>query len=160
MINIFKKLFGKKEQSPSSCCGGGCCGAKAIELGLTSEEKLTLAQSSELIVIGKIIEKKDHPDPKMTKVKVCQVDLGGETEQILCGGTNTYEGQIVATAKVGTKLSPEFEIGERDIRGQVSRGMICAKSELGLSQEEEKGSIWDLPKELESKLGTPIKTLV
>lgn len=127
-----------------------------VELDIPESDHAILAKVSNSVVIGKLVEKRDHKDEKVTKVKVCQVDLGGTTEQILCGGTNTREGQIVAVATVGTALSEDFVIGERDIRGEMSRGMICAKGELGLEQPEPDGTIWDLPQSLESKLGQPI----
>jgi len=103
-----------------------------------------------------------HPDPKMTKVRVTKTLVGpDQEEQILCGGVNLEEGDVVAVATVGTKLSEDFEIGVREIRGVESRGMICSRGELGITEvEAEKGGIWKLPANFESKLGQKLKDLV
>ena len=63
----------------------------------------------------------------------------------------------MAVATVGTKLSEDFEIGARKIRGVESNGMICAKDELGMNKESE--GIWELPKSFESVLGKSLKNL-
>ncbi|GEM_PF-1383779 len=162
-MNIFSWLFGKKKDG----CGGHCeCACESITipelLSLTPEETETLKQIDERIVIGKVIALASHPDPKMTKVRVTKTLLGNKTEeQILCGGLNLEEGDVVAVATVGTKLSEDFEIGAREIRGVESRGMICSREELGITGiEAEKGGIWKLPAVLESELGIPLKDLL
>jgi len=163
MLPFIKSLFGSKP-APVKSCGGGCaCAAKAapIDLGLDDNDKSTLAGIDERIVVGKIIEIIPHPDPKVTKVRITQCNLGqGKIEQVLCGGSNIAVGMIVPVATVGTDLGGGFVIGERAIRGEMSHGMICAQAELGLSAtNEEKGQIWSLPVALESKLGMPVNQL-
>jgi len=153
MLCFIKKLFGK---SKPSCCGQNC------QLHLTDEDKAVMKNIDPKIVVGKIHAIASHPDEKVTKVRVTQTEVApGVTEQILCGGVNIEEGAIIAVATVGAKLSEDFEIGERKIRGEMSRGMICARAELNLSLNgEEKAQIWILPNSLESKIGTPLKDLV
>ena len=159
MISFFKKLFGPTEKS---CCGG-CCGKnKPVKLDISEADKGALKKVPDSVIVGKILSISDHPDPKITKVKITKCDLGnGKTEQILCGGANIAEGQIVPVATLGTDLGGGFVIGERKIRGEVSRGMICARQEIGLTEiETEKGGIWPLPEALVSKLGTRVNQLV
>jgi len=161
MLTFIKSLFGAKPaEKPNTCCGG-VCKNRPVDLGLNDNDKAVLAGVDERIIVGKVTDIQDHSDPKVTKVKVSQCDLGnGKIEQILCGGTNLEEGMIVPVATVGADLGGGFVIGERAIRGEMSHGMICAQAELGLSAEgEEKGQIWPLPAALESKLGTPINQL-
>jgi len=166
-MNFFKKLFGFKQQtedcsfSPCQCHSCDCEENISILLDLTEEDKEVLKTLDERIVVGKILEITAHPDPEITKVRVTKTDLGnGNIEQILCGGVNIEAGQIVAVATVGTKLSPDFEISVRAIRGIDSHGMICARAELGLSPaSEQKGEIWEMAKNLETKLGTPLQDL-
>ena len=62
------------------------------------------------------------------------------------GAPNVRAGMTVAYARVGAKL-PEFKISKRKLRGVVSLGMLCGKSELGL--EDEIDGLWDLPEGLE-----------
>ncbi len=149
MIKFFKKLFGIK----GSC--SGCC----LDEGklFSGTDSVVLAKVDEHIVIGKILEIKEHPDPKVTRVRITKCDVGhGETAQILCGGVNITTGAIVPVAKVGTKFSETFEITEREIRGEKSCGMICSREELGLSAGGDH-EIWILPENAEKVLGTPIR---
>jgi len=115
----------------------------------------------ENIVVGKIISAEKHPNAD--KLKVCSVDVGGEQLQIVCGGSNVAAGMLVALAKVGAKVKwhGEGELVELKpvaIRGVESAGMICASTEIGLSEmfplKEEK-EIVDLSY-LKVKPGTPL----
>lgn len=158
MFNFLKNIFGGSGKS--TCCGGGCHGS-AVDLGVSDEDRAALQVVSDSVVVGKIISIRAHKSEKVTKVKVTECDLGdGKIEQILCGGSNIAEGQIVPVATIGTDLGGGFIIGEREIRGEVSRGMICARQEIGLTEiDAEKGGIWEMPSELESKLGVSVNQL-
>ena len=55
------------------------------------------------IVVGKILEVKEHPDAD--KLRVCMVDIGeDEPKQIVCGGSNLYEGELVVISKPGSEV--------------------------------------------------------
>jgi tRNA-binding EMAP/Myf-like protein len=172
MFNFLEKIFGKKkakESSNKSNCGDSCCGGTDCQkigdvqkdLNLTNEDIEIIQKLDHKIVIGKVKEIKDHPDPKVTKVKVSKTEVApGVVEQILCGGVNLTVGDIVVVATVGAKLSANFEIGVRNIRGEESRGMICSRIELGLSPNgEKKGEIWQLPADYEIVLGKKLLEL-
>jgi phenylalanyl-tRNA synthetase beta chain len=85
------------------------------------------------VVVGKVLEISEHPDAD--KVRVCQVDVGSSTDQIICGAWNFAEGAYVAVARPGALLPGDFKIGQRTIRGVESNGMICSESELGLGDD-------------------------
>lgn len=91
------------------------------------------------VVVGEIISCGPHPDAD--RLKVTQVNLGGETVQIVCGAPNVNMGQKVMVATVGTNLHPNdggtFKIKKAKIRGVESFGMICAEDELGLGASHE-----------------------
>lgn len=160
-MGFWSKLFGFGKKASSSCCGGSCKKDMTADLSLIPEDKEAFQKMDEKILVGKVISVESHPDPKITKVRVSQVSFGGDPVQILCGGVNLEEDQIVPVATVGAKLSEDFEIGVRKIRGVESNGMICARAELGVSPaDEKKGEIWELPKDLESCLGKPLKKLL
>ncbi len=131
---------------------------KETDLNLSDTDKSKLKHLDSNIVVGKILVIRSHKDPSITKVKVTLCDLGDKKDtQVLCGGTNIKEGQIVAVAKIGTEFPGDFQIGIREIRGEASHGMICSQEELNLSPiNEHPGEIWELPKGLEEKIGTPI----
>lgn len=155
-MNFFKRIFGLGKSCKS--CTSCCCDKK-----LFSEiDAAILKNTDEKIVIGRIIAIATHPDESVTKVRVTKTEIApGVIEQILCGGSNIAEGEIVAVAIVGAKLSADFEISERNIRGEISRGMICSREELGLSHENEPNhGIWLMGDKFAKHLGTPLKDLV
>jgi phenylalanyl-tRNA synthetase beta chain len=88
-----------------------------------------------MLVIGKILDVQPHPDPKVTKLKVTQVDVGSEKLQIVTNAT-VVEGQKVVVAKIG-HVFPEFTIEQRPLRGVDSHGMFCGEKEIGLPQTTE-----------------------
>ena len=85
------------------------------------------------VVVGRVESINAHPDAD--KIRICQVDLGSGSEQIICGAWNFSEGAMVAVARPGAVLSGGFEIGQRTIRGVESKGMICSEKELGLGDD-------------------------
>ena len=84
------------------------------------------------LVIGEVKTCVDHPDSD--HLHVCQVDVGVDTRQIVCGAPNVKAGLKVIVALPGAKL-PAMEIKKGSIRGEESNGMICALCELGLEEE-------------------------
>lgn len=83
------------------------------------------------VVVAQIISAEQHPDAD--KLRVCQVDAGGETVQIVCGAPNARAGLKAPLARVGAVLPGDFKIKPAKLRGVESRGMLCAEQELGLS---------------------------
>lgn len=81
-------------------------------------------------VVGYVKEKDQHENAD--KLSVCQVDLGDETVQIVCGAPNVDAGQKVVVAKVGAVMPGGMEIKDAELRGVPSSGMICSAKELGL----------------------------
>ena len=102
------------------------------------EDVIDTSEKYENIVVGKIIKVDSHPDAD--KLKVCKVDIGEkEPVQIVCGGSNLYEGENVVVSKPGAKVvwhgeGEPVEIKETKMRGVDSFGMICASEEVFLSE--------------------------
>lgn len=86
-------------------------------------------------VIGRVIEKKKHPNAD--KLSVCKVDAGtGELLNIVCGAPNVDSGQTVCVALPGAIIpNGNFEIKKSKLRGEVSEGMICSAKELELGDD-------------------------
>lgn len=82
------------------------------------------------IVVSKVLECQKHPNAD--KLNVCQVDIGSEVVQIVCGASNVAAGQFVATATIGADLGNNFIIKKAKLRGVESNGMLCSSTELGL----------------------------
>jgi len=77
--------------------------------------------------------------PNADKLSVTTVDVGtGELLPIVCGAPNVAAGQKVVVATVGTTLTigkDTITIKEAKIRGEISKGMICAQDEIGLGDD-------------------------
>ncbi|MFP6213748.1 phenylalanine--tRNA ligase subunit beta [Helicobacter pylori] len=80
------------------------------------------------VVVGKILEKAPHKNAE--KLSVCQVDVGKEVLQIVCGAKNVAPNQFVPVALNGALIG-STTIAKTDLRGVESCGMICSSSELG-----------------------------
>lgn len=93
-------------------------------------------------VVGHVLGKEQHKDAD--KLSVCQVDLGGETEQIVCGAANVDQGQNVVVAKVGATMPGGLKIKPTELRGVASNGMICSREELGLENPDHEKGIYIL----------------
>ena len=89
----------------------------------------------ENLVIGEVLECVDHPDSD--HLHICQVNIGNQTTQIVCGAHNVKAGIKVLVALPGCVLPGDFEIKAGKIRGQESNGMICALFELGVEEKTE-----------------------
>lgn len=90
------------------------------------------------IVVGKILEIKAHPNADA--LRICIVDIGeNEPVQIVCGGSNLYEGELVVVSKPGAEVVWHGEgepvvIKETKMRGEYSYGMICGAEEVYLDK--------------------------
>ena len=87
------------------------------------------------LVIGEIVDCIDHPDSD--HLHICQVNIGNEIKQIVCGASNVRKGIKVIVALPGAILPGNFEIKKSKIRNAESNGMICALFELGLEEKNE-----------------------
>lgn len=84
------------------------------------------------VVVGEILKIDQHPDAD--KLHVCEVDVGKEKLQIVCGAPNILVGQKVPVVLVGGKVG-DFEIKSAKLRGVESFGMMCSQRELGLGDD-------------------------
>ena len=121
----------------------------------------TQGKNLENIVVGEVKKVEKHPDAD--KLQVCIVNDGREDFQIVCGGSNVVKGMKVALGKIGAKVQWHgegelIELTKAKIRGVESFGMICASSEIGLSEMFPLGGekeILDLSN-LDIKVGVPL----
>ncbi|GAA8808249.1 phenylalanine--tRNA ligase subunit beta [Helicobacter pylori] len=80
------------------------------------------------VVVGKVLEKAPHKNAE--KLSVCQVDVGKEVLQIVCGAKNVAPNQFVPVALNGVLIG-STTIAKTELRGVESCGMICSSNELG-----------------------------
>lgn len=130
---------------------------KLTLIGLEVESVETYGSLLEGVIVGEVTKVEEHPNAD--RLRICQVNLGDENVQIICGADNVAAGQKVPVATIGTSLpSPEkngdpFTIKKAKLRGEPSEGMICAEDELGLGSDH--SGIMVLDDDL--KPGTPIR---
>ena len=126
------------------------------------EDTIDLAKQFDNMVLGQIKEVCQHPNAD--KLKVCKTDIGGgEIKEIVCGGVNLRDGMKVAVALPGAVCrwhgeGEPVEIKKSKLRGVESYGMICAASEIGLSDlfpTKEEAVILDLS-DFDAPVGTPL----
>jgi len=104
--------------------------------GLEIEEVLRSGPDLSQIVVGYVIERRQHPDAD--RLSHCRVDIGTGTElSIVCGAPNVATGQKVAVVQAGISLPDGTKIKRSKIRGVESQGMICSTRELGLGEEHD-----------------------
>ena len=121
---------------------------KMVFAGNEYEEMRPFCEATGL-VIGEVKECVNHPNSN--HLHICQVNLGNETVQIVCGAPNVRAGLKVIVSKVGATLPGGIVIKKATLAGTESNGMICSLAELGLEskylKEEDKAGIHELPQD-------------
>ena len=103
-----------------------------------------------LFRVGRVLEAEKHPNAD--RLLLCRVDLGeGEPRQIVCGAWNFGAGATVAVALPGAVLPGGLQLERREVRGELSDGMILAEDEVELGTDH--SGIMVLP---ETDPGTPL----
>ena len=87
------------------------------------------------VVVAQILSSVQHPNAD--RLRVCQVDDGKGTRQIVCGAKNYRDLDKVPLALPGAKLPGGLAIKESKLRGELSQGMLCSAKELALSDDAE-----------------------
>jgi tRNA-binding protein len=90
-------------------------------------------------VWGYIEECEKHP--KSDKLQICQVNIGTETVQIVCGAKNCAQNNYVCVATLGAIMPSGMKIVEASVAGVESFGMMCSEKELGLIDDTKSGII-------------------
>lgn len=106
---------------------------RITKAGIEVEHIHYLGEGIQGVVVGYV--ESCVPHPNADKLNICQVNLGVETVQIICGAPNVAVGQTVPVAKSGAILPGNFKIKKTKLRGEESNGMICSLGELGVEQK-------------------------
>src|SRR5690606_31241992 len=75
---------------------------KVTKSGIEVESIVTMKDKISNVVVGYVKSCEQHPNAD--KLNLCQVDVGDEVLQIICGAPNVAAGQKVAVAKPGARL--------------------------------------------------------
>ena len=102
-------------------------------LGFEVEAVATVEAQFRGVIVARVTAIRPHP--AADRVRLVTIDIGGANLEVVCGAWNFEVGATVAYATVGSRLAGGLEVGERDIRGVPSPGMICSERELGIGDE-------------------------
>ena len=104
------------------------------EIGLEVEEITNPKEDLKEFIIAKILSSKKHPDAD--KLKICEVDIGIETKEVVCGAPNAKEGLTTIYAPIGSVIpKTKMKIKKAKIRGITSYGMLCSGEELNIDSD-------------------------
>src|SRR6516165_8546776 len=107
-----------------------------------------------LFRIGRVVEAEKHPNAD--RLQITKVDVGeSEPRSIVCGAWNFGVGATVGVALPGAKLPNGLELSRREVRGQISDGMILAEDEVAIGADH--AGIMLLP---ETEPGTPLSDVL
>ncbi len=95
---------------------------------------------------------KAEPHPNADKLRVCVVETGTETVQVVCGAPNARTGMKAVFARSGlTVPGTGLTLKPSEIRGVASNGMLVSEREMGLSEAHD--GIIEMPGD--APLGVP-----
>ncbi len=119
-------------------------------LGLELEGVIDPTEKYAPFKVAHVISAVQHPDAD--RLRVCQVDTGNETVQVVCGAPNARTGMKGIFAPAGSYVpGTDMVLKKGKIRGEESNGMLVSEREMGLSDEHD--GIIDLPED--TKIGKP-----
>jgi len=123
---------------------------KLTMVGLEVEKVTERAKGLETFVVGRVVEAKQHPNAD--RLRVCTVDNGTETVELVCGAPNARTGMKGVFAPSGSYIpGTDMTLKPTEIRGVLSNGMLLSEREMGLSDDHE--GIVELPED--AKVGKP-----
>jgi phenylalanyl-tRNA synthetase beta chain len=117
--------------------------AEKLTMGAFEVEEITVFGADLVgpVVVGEIMEIRQHPNADKIRVTKTRVKEGEEPLEIVCGAQNIEVGQIVPVALPGAKVinrkdGSALAIKASAIRGVHSNGMLCSPPEIGLDMGE------------------------
>jgi phenylalanyl-tRNA synthetase beta chain len=123
---------------------------KLTLIGLEVESVEDPAAKLQDFTIARVLEARPHPNAD--KLRVCVVEIGSGTVQVVCGAPNARAGLIGVFAAPGTYVPGiDLTLGKAIIRGVDSAGMLCSERELELSTEHT--GIIELPETMKGRVG-------
>ncbi|MBA3015700.1 MAG: phenylalanine--tRNA ligase subunit beta [Proteobacteria bacterium] len=100
-------------------------------LGLEVDAVEALYQNIDQIKVARVLSVAKHPNAD--KLTLCEVIVGDDRKKIVCGAPNVKAGMLVPVALPGCTMPAGFVIKTSKLRGEVSEGMLCSGTELGIA---------------------------
>ncbi len=102
-------------------------------LGLEVDNVELLYQDLGPVKVARITDVRPHPDAD--RLTLCDVAVGPDSYQVVCGAPNAKPGLLTPIALPGTSLASGITVKKAKIRGQESIGMLCSERDLGISED-------------------------
>jgi phenylalanyl-tRNA synthetase beta chain len=102
-------------------------------LGLEVDNVEQLYQDLAPVKVARITDVRPHPDAD--RLTLCDVSVGADSYQVVCGAPNARPGLLTPIALPGTSLASGITVKKAKIRGQESIGMLCSERDLGISDD-------------------------
>ncbi|MEZ5667756.1 MAG: phenylalanine--tRNA ligase subunit beta [Alphaproteobacteria bacterium] len=116
--------------------------ARLTALGLEVDGVHNPAATLAPFTVAHVISAEPHPNAD--RLRVCMVDTGSGTVQVVCGAPNARAGMKGVFAAAGSHIpGTGLDLKKGVIRGVESNGMLCSEREMGISDDHE--GIIDLP---------------
>ena len=103
----------------------------------------------EKIIAAEIKALQDHADGRL---KIAEMNIGGDKVQVVTGAPNAAVGQKVPLALTGAALPGGQIISVTEFEGLQSHGMLCSEQELGLGDDS--AGLMVLPEDIQ--VGMPL----
>ncbi len=130
-----------------------------VDLGAEELAELLTAKGAEVesierpwerlsgVVVARVLDVRDHPDPEATRLCLARVSTGVAEREVVVGVRNMRPGDLVPLAGPGATVPGVPQpLSARRIRGVVSDGMLCSAMELGIAPNHD--GILVLPEDL------------
>ena len=85
------------------------------------------------VLVGRVLAVEPHP--QANKLKLCRVQAGEQTYNVVCGAPNVATDMMAPLALPGTEMPDGTVLTHSTIRGAQSEGMLCSALELGLGED-------------------------
>ncbi len=109
---------------------------KLTALGLEVEEVIDPAARLAPFIVAEVVSAEQHPNAD--RLRLCKVNTGAETIQVVCGAPNARTGMKGVFAPSGSYIpGSDMTLKPTEIRGVASQGMLCSERELELSDDHE-----------------------
>lgn len=101
--------------------------------GLAVEEILRPGAGISGVIVAEVREMREHPNAD--NLMLVRAFDGTQERDIVCGARNYVIGDRVPLAVPGGRLPGGIEIGRREVRGEISEGMMCSAREMRVSDD-------------------------
>ncbi len=110
--------------------------AQLTMAGLEVDARHAVAGEFSHVVVAEVIATAVHP--QADRLTLCEVNAGSHgVKKVVCGASNVRPHLRVALALPGAALPGDILIKETKLRGELSQGMLCSGTELGMDDRSE-----------------------